>query len=77
MDFIIDLLTRQETITIAKRIKIAKFLIKGKNYRYIERTLNVSHGTIAKVNYWLAEGGEGFRLIVKKAHKKEHKPEPS
>ncbi len=74
MNFIIDLFTRQETIILAKRIKIAKLLIEGKSYREIERVLKVSHGTVAKVNYWLLESGEGFRIIAERTKKAEPKP---
>jgi TrpR-related protein YerC/YecD len=66
MKFLTDLLTRQEIIALAKRIKIAKFLIEGRGYRYIEEVLKVSHGTIAKVNQWLFEAGEGFKLVAER-----------
>lgn len=74
MNFITDLLTKQEIIMLAKRIKIAKFLIEGKDYRDIESSLKVSHGTIAKVNYWLLESGEGFRAVAERTKKGKPKP---
>jgi len=77
MNFITDLLTKQELIMLAKRIKIAKFLIEGKDYRGIESTLKVGHGTIARVGQWLLERGEGFRLIAKRTQKEKPKPETS
>lgn len=77
MNFITDLLTKKELIMLAKRIKIAKLLIEGKNYREIEGILKVSHGTIARVNQWLLEGGEGFRLIAKRTKKEKPTPETS
>jgi TrpR-related protein YerC/YecD len=69
MKFLTDLLTRQEIVFLAKRIKIAKFLIAGKGYRYIQEALRVSHGTIAKVSQWLLEAGEGFKLIAERTKK--------
>lgn len=69
MKFLTDLLTRQEIITLAKRIKIAKLLIEGRNYRSIEVALKVSHGTIAKVGQWLLESGEGFKLVAERTKK--------
>ena len=66
MKFLTDLLTRQEIITLAKRIKIAKLLIEGRGYRNIENALKVSHGTIAKVGQWLDESGEGFKLVAER-----------
>jgi TrpR-related protein YerC/YecD len=77
MNFITDLLTRQEIIMLAKRIKIAKLLIEGKTYRDLESLLKVSHGTIAKVNQWILEAGEGFRLIAERTKKEKPKPESS
>lgn len=77
MNFITDLLTQQETIMLAKRIKIAKLLLEGKNYRDIENLLKIGHGTVARVSYWLAEGGEGFRLIAERTKKEKLKPPSS
>jgi len=71
LEFLTDLLTKQEIIMLAKRIKTAKFLIQGKNYREIQNKLNISQGTIAKINHWLLESGEGFRLIEKRTQRKE------
>lgn len=68
--FLTDLLTPSEAVMLAKRIKIAKFLIEGKSYNAIENSLNVSQGTIAKVAAWLAEAGEGFRLIAERTPRK-------
>lgn len=73
MKFLTDLLTRQEIIALAKRIKIAKLLLAGKDYREIERALKVSHGTIAKVSHWLMESGEGFKLVAERTKNKEYK----
>jgi len=69
VDLLTDLLTPSETIMLAKRIRIAKLLIAGKSYETIGQSLQVSQSTIAKVASWLAESGEGFRLIVKRAPK--------
>lgn len=49
MKFLTDLLTNQEIIMLAKRIKIPKLLVEEKSYREIEDLLKVSHVTIAKV----------------------------
>ncbi|GIW67618.1 MAG: hypothetical protein KatS3mg096_486 [Candidatus Parcubacteria bacterium] len=74
MHFITDLLTKQEVIMLAKRIKIAKLLLKGLSYREIEKVVKVSHGTIAKVAVWLYESGEGFRLIQERIKKEIKQP---
>ena len=75
--FLTDLLTKSEAIMLAKRIKIAKLLIEGKDYRTIEGLLKTGHTTIAKVASWLAESGEGFRLIAERTKKEKPKPESS
>ena len=67
--FLVDLLTKEEVIRLAKRIKIAQLLLEGKEYRKIEESLRVSHSTVAKVVEWLKEGGEGFRLVFKRTRK--------
>lgn len=64
--FITDLLTRDEVRFLSKRLRIAKLLLLGENYREIEAVLKVSHATIAKVSAWLGEKGEGFRKIIMK-----------
>ncbi|MDI6603275.1 MAG: YerC/YecD family TrpR-related protein, partial [Patescibacteria group bacterium] len=73
MDFITDLLTKQEMIMLAKRIKIAKLLLEGQNYRDIESSLKVGNATIARVNQWLLESGEGFRIIAERTKKEKPK----
>jgi len=52
---------------LAKRLKIAKLLIEGKTYEGICKELKVSMGTIARINVWLAQSGEGFRSAVNKS----------
>lgn len=73
MDFITDLLTKQETIMIARRIKIAKMLINGNNYQEIRNSLKVGLGTVSKINQWLLESGQGFRIIAQRTKKEKSK----
>ncbi len=65
-NFLIDLLTKEEVLRLAKRIKIAQLLLAGKNYQQIKSLTQSSDGTIAKIANWLSEGGEGFKLISKR-----------
>lgn len=62
--FLKDLLSKQEAEMLAKRIEIARLLIKGFTYGKIEKFLKVSHGTVARVSEWLVTSGEGYRLVV-------------
>ncbi|GEM_PF-477851 len=59
-----DLLSEQELQMIAKRLQIAKLLLKKKTYAEIRKELRVSQHTIARVNIWLQQGGAGFRMVV-------------
>ena len=65
--FIRDLLSKQELRMLAKRLKIAKLLIEGKTYETICKELKVSMGTVARINIWLMQSGEGFRMAVEKS----------
>lgn len=47
-----DLLSEQEAMRLAKRLKIAELLRKKYTYREIKQILKVSENTIAKVNIW-------------------------
>jgi len=58
-----DLLSAQELDMLAKRLAIARALLDGKSYQEIVKILKVSMSTIARINAWLQESGEGFRLI--------------
>ena len=69
LPFLVDLLTKIELLTLTKRLQIATLLLEGKDYRTIEQTLRVSHGTIARVAVWLADAGEGFRMAADRANK--------
>jgi len=65
--FIKDLLSKQEVRMLAKRLKIAKLLINNQSYSDISKELKVSSGTIARINLWLSQSGEGYRLALAKA----------
>lgn len=62
--FLQDLLTKSEMKILAKRLRIAKLLIAGMDYREIEQNLHAGHTTIAKIAAWLSERGEGFRKVI-------------
>ncbi len=64
--FIIDLFSKQEITMIAKRLKIAQYLLEGEKYEVIQRRLKVGANTIARIQTWLDEGGNGFRFVYRK-----------
>lgn len=59
-----DLLSEQEVEMIAKRLQIAKALLKGMKYEEIRRSFKVGSQTIARIQLWLYEAGDGYRMIV-------------
>lgn len=67
--FITDLLSSAETEMLAKRIKIAEFLLEGESYDEIKKKLKASGGTIARVSEWLRVYGQGYRLIMERMKK--------
>ena len=73
LPFLTDLLTKNEVTTLTKRLQIARMLLEGKDYRAIERGLRTSHGTISRVAEWLAESGEGFRMVAERIPKEQSK----
>lgn len=72
-DALVDLLTPKEVETISKRLKIAEYLVEGKEYSYIRNILKVGFSTIARVNTWLNISGTGFKVIF--SRKKKGKPQ--
>ncbi len=72
-----DLLSEQEIEMIAKRLQIAKLLIKKQTYEEIRRELKVSDTTIARVNIWLQQAGEGFRMVMERGLGKENMKIPA
>ena len=61
--FLQDLLSKQESEMLAKRLAIADQLLAGARYFDIERELKVSAPTIARVNVWLQTSGAGYQLV--------------
>jgi len=61
-----DLFTHTEYKMFAKRLEIARRLLKKENYQNIQKDLKVTSGTIGRVSNILIEKGEG----LKKAHEK-------
>ena len=64
--FLEDVLTKAERLTLAKRLAIAVYLVKGKSYETIRNDLKVSSATIAAVQNMMEKGGAGFSLAVER-----------
>jgi len=71
--FLQDLLTKSEMQMLSKRLRIAKLLLIGMTYDEISDVLHTSEATVAKIAAWLSERGDGFRNIIEKLPKQDHK----
>lgn len=63
--FLSDVLSKTEKTVLAKRLGIVYYLNKNKSYEAIRKDLKVSSATIANVQKWMEEGGEGLNLALK------------
>lgn len=66
-----DLFSPTEKIMLAKRLAIAFLLMKGYEYREINKLLRVSLTTIASVNLSLKYGSNGYKAILERISKEE------
>lgn len=71
IQFLGDLLTKTEKTMLAKRLTIARLLLRGWSWNQICDFLKVSRSTVNRLQNWLEGGGKGFRLAVKKLDRKE------
>ena len=69
-----DLLTKKELDNLSKRLQIAKLLLAGVKQEEIIKNLHCGFGTIARVQTWLNEGGNGLRKIVVRLPKRKEYP---
>lgn len=75
-EFIRDLLSQQEIEMLARRVRIAEFLLAGLTYQEIQNRMKVSQTTVARVGEWLKRSGDGYRIIVNRLKKKRGKDTP-
>lgn len=61
-----DLLTPKEVETVGKRLQIADYLVRGREYEFIREELKVGNSTIARVNTWLNLSGQGFKMMLER-----------
>lgn len=71
-----DLLTKKELANLAKRLRIAKELLSGATQDEITKRLHCGFGTVARVQTWLREGGEGLRKTISHLPKRKEYPKP-
>lgn len=76
-----DLLGQQEIEMIAKRLKVAEYLLAGQTYEFIQKKISVSTQTIARIQNWMQNSGQACRILIHRVNKnkkfkiKKEKPE--
>jgi TrpR-related protein YerC/YecD len=64
--FLSDLLSNAEIRMLARRLRIAVYLVSGYSYTEISKDLKASPTTIRKVSQWLERQGLGYTLVIKR-----------
>ncbi|MBI5358192.1 TrpR-related protein YerC/YecD [Candidatus Amesbacteria bacterium] len=68
--FLDDLLTEEEILDLAQRLKIAKLIIEGKIYDEIAEKVNTSTSTVSKIGQVLKYGKGGLNKVFTKSKTK-------
>ncbi len=71
-NFIDDLLTEEEILDLAQRIKIGKSILDGKSYGEISEKIGTSTSTVSKIGQILKYGKGGLEKVLSK-HKSKTK----
>ncbi len=69
-ELLTDLLGKQELEMIAKRLRVAELLLDNYTYQDIFKEIHVSPNTVARVQAWLRQSGDGYRKIIEKTKSK-------
>ena len=64
-NFLDDLLTEEEILDLAQRIKIAKSILDGKTYDEIAEIVGTSTATVSKIGQVLKYGKGGLEKVFK------------
>lgn len=68
-NFLDDLLTEEEILDLAQRLKIAKLIMDGKNYDEISESIGTSTATVSKIGQVLKYGKGGLQKVLGKKKK--------
>ena len=63
-NFIDDLLTEEEILDLAQRLKIAKLILEGKTYDEIAEKVGTSTSTISKIGQVIKYGKGGLKKAI-------------
>jgi len=64
--FLDDLLTEEEILDLAQRIKIAKLILDGKTYDEIAAKVGTSTSTVSKIGQIIKYGKAGLEKVLGK-----------
>jgi TrpR-related protein YerC/YecD len=67
-NFFIDLMTPQEIDNFADRLEVARQLDFGKSQRKVAEDTKVALVTVTRVNRFLKNGYNGYKLILDRLH---------
>lgn len=65
-NFIDDLLTEEEILDLAQRLKIAKLILDGKTYDEIAKKVRTSTSTVSKIGQVIKYGEDGLVKFKRK-----------
>jgi TrpR-related protein YerC/YecD len=71
--FFIDLLNKQETVMLSRRLMAARLLDKGFTQEDVSRIMKMGKTTVTNVAQWLNYGNEGYKVALKRIEKMESK----
>ncbi len=68
-NFLDDLLTEEEILDLAQRLKIAKLILDGKSYDEIAEKVGTSTSTVSKIGQIIKYGKGGLEKVMGKKSK--------
>ncbi|MEA1937003.1 MAG: YerC/YecD family TrpR-related protein [Patescibacteria group bacterium] len=71
--FFIDLLNKQETVMLSRRLMAARLLDKGFTQEDVSRIMKMGKSTVAGVARWFNYGNEGYKIALKRIEEMESK----
>ena len=65
-NFLSDLCTMKELLSMSQRLKAAKMLLEGKKYNQVIEETDISSATLARVSKCVQYGQGGYENVIKK-----------
>jgi len=65
-NFIADIMTSKEILTIGQRLAVAKMLCQNEKYAEVAEKTGASSATIVRVNHCIRYGSGGYRSVLQK-----------